>query len=71
MLFITDVITSYFMYDADIHISTSTPTINQGETVGIAYGGSNLGSTAVDIVVFDQDGHMVFDHNDMDILYFG
>ena len=59
------------VYDADVLISTSTTTINAGETVGIAYGGSNLGNKPVDIEVYDYMGSLVFSMDDMDILYLG
>lgn len=59
------------VYSSTCFISTSTPTINRGETVEIAFGGAPDGNKDVDIRVYDQDGYLVFSMDGMDILYLG
>lgn len=58
-------------YNASCEISTGTPTIDRGDAVRIAFGGSMTGNKAVDIKVYDQTGYLVFSMDNMDILYLG
>lgn|GEM_PF-6614326 len=58
-------------YDASCEISTSTTTINRGEKVSIAFGGSCTGNRAVDIKLYDQSNNLIFTTDNMDILYLG
>jgi hypothetical protein len=59
------------VYDASCEISTSTTTINRGNTVKIAFSGAKTGNKPVDIRVYDQTGYLIFSMDNMDILYLG